>query len=273
METKAEKQELYLSRLEKESKKIQPVRTNQFIPIEMVVGVNKAIQTFGKAPEDVSDDIKIRCLDRYVVYDDHVNLTIEVFQFIVLFIRMFPSWDEAYYAHLTDAETEEKLAELRADGSLDPADRSKEYNESLHDEHYYMVRYRPTKMYSHLLYLISKKFDYPYPRVLARDEDIRIRRERFISPEMSIRTPFGRDYLFLSYHEKESGMRIGSYFNVGNACIVCLKEEDVMFCSICKEAVYCCGEHQKQDWPNHKKICTPPRGPLLSSPPPSSIKK
>lgn len=39
-------------------------------------------------------------------------------------------------------------------------------------------------------------------------------------------------------------------------CVVCGKTKGLKKCSRCKIAFYCGVEHQKQDWPNHKKVCS-----------------
>ncbi|XP_037828330.1 SET domain-containing protein SmydA-8 [Lucilia sericata] len=41
-----------------------------------------------------------------------------------------------------------------------------------------------------------------------------------------------------------------------NPCTIC-KTETKNSCSNCKQVFYCCVEHQKQDWKNHKKNCHP----------------
>lgn len=41
-----------------------------------------------------------------------------------------------------------------------------------------------------------------------------------------------------------------------NPCAIC-KTETKNSCSNCKQVFYCCVEHQKQDWKNHKKNCHP----------------
>lgn len=40
-----------------------------------------------------------------------------------------------------------------------------------------------------------------------------------------------------------------------NQCAVCKKEQGVTACTGCYIKHYCGSEHQKADWPNHKKLC------------------
>ena len=41
-------------------------------------------------------------------------------------------------------------------------------------------------------------------------------------------------------------------------CNLCGKPsgEKVLACSVCRSVFYCCREHQKGDWKNHKAICS-----------------
>ena len=59
---------------------------------------------------------------------------------------------------------------------------------------------------------------------------------------------------YLKYKTKYLAMK---YQLGGNNCIVC-GVEATHFCARCKKAYYCSPEHQKSDWPNHKKVCTKP---------------
>ena len=45
--------------------------------------------------------------------------------------------------------------------------------------------------------------------------------------------------------------------NTTKTCNVCGKEA-TKFCSKCKLIYYCCVEHQRSDWKNHKKTCLTP---------------
>lgn len=45
--------------------------------------------------------------------------------------------------------------------------------------------------------------------------------------------------------------------NSDHACVVCGSKENLKRCTRCKGAVYCCREHQIQDWPSHKTTCSP----------------
>ena len=47
--------------------------------------------------------------------------------------------------------------------------------------------------------------------------------------------------------------------NLELKCAVCQSMETLKRCTRCKEAVYCCRQHQIQDWPLHKATCTPNR--------------
>lgn len=40
-------------------------------------------------------------------------------------------------------------------------------------------------------------------------------------------------------------------------CVVCDSKENLKRCTRCKGGVYCCRQHQIQDWPSHKVACTP----------------
>jgi hypothetical protein len=53
---------------------------------------------------------------------------------------------------------------------------------------------------------------------------------------------------------------VDNYFNVdlSRQCRVCCKSQNLLRCSRCKQARYCCREHQLEDWPHHKLKCTPP---------------
>jgi hypothetical protein len=39
-------------------------------------------------------------------------------------------------------------------------------------------------------------------------------------------------------------------------CVVCGKQENLNRCKACKVAKYCCVDHQRQNWPEHKKACS-----------------
>ena len=39
-------------------------------------------------------------------------------------------------------------------------------------------------------------------------------------------------------------------------CVVCQKEEQDKPCSACKAIYYCSVEHQKQNWQQHKQVCS-----------------
>eukprot|EP01080_Neovahlkampfia_damariscottae_P004054 gene4054-7343_t len=44
--------------------------------------------------------------------------------------------------------------------------------------------------------------------------------------------------------------------SVSNICNECeVKKNDMQVCSACKQVSYCMKEHQKTNWPNHKKLC------------------
>ncbi|XP_048734188.1 egl nine homolog 1-like [Ostrea edulis] len=45
--------------------------------------------------------------------------------------------------------------------------------------------------------------------------------------------------------------------NSDHACVVCGSKENLKRCTRCKGAVYCCRQHQIQDWPSHKTTCSP----------------
>jgi len=66
---------------------------------------------------------------------------------------------------------------------------------------------------------------------------------------------------YLKYKTKYLAMK---YQLGGNNCIVCGTEAK-NFCSNCKKAYYCSPEHQRIDWPEHKKVCKKPTASVEST--------
>lgn len=46
-------------------------------------------------------------------------------------------------------------------------------------------------------------------------------------------------------------------------CSICQAKDSLLRCSRCKNKWYCSSEHQKQDWPEHRGVCRPPREVLV----------
>lgn len=53
-------------------------------------------------------------------------------------------------------------------------------------------------------------------------------------------------------------------------CPICHQRESLLRCSMCKTRWYCGPEHQKMDWPRHKRECKELRAGLVLSPKPST---
>jgi hypothetical protein len=230
--------------------KIQPLKSTKYVPKEMLEGIAKSLATFDN-PELVTDETKIKYTDRYVVYDNDENLTMAVFQVLVYWIRRF-SWEDSYVARFTDDQTEKQLTRVLPILQIGV---SPEYSESLQEDHYYMQRYIPSPSHGSALKHLSELTGVAFHKLIARDMDMRIRKDRFISPTQSIRTSYGVDYLYLRYYDKDAKRFKGGIFNIGNSCIICFKEKQFFKCVRCGEATYCSIEHQKRDWPRHKGEC------------------
>ena len=65
---------------------------------------------------------------------------------------------------------------------------------------------------------------------------------------------------YLKYKNKYLALK---YQLGGNNCIVC-GAEATNFCASCRNAYYCSRDHQRIDWPNHKKVCTKPTAPTAT---------
>lgn len=61
----------------------------------------------------------------------------------------------------------------------------------------------------------------------------------------------GKNSLSLSTMDKDAKT------NQDLRCVVCDSKENLKRCTRCKGVVYCCRQHQIQDWPSHKVACTP----------------
>jgi hypothetical protein len=200
----------------------------------------------------LDDAIRIEKIDRYIAYDWDKRLTYRVFQHIIYWIKRY-SWDEAYEERDDEDSTYRRLEEYKS--SLLEKNLTEQYYQSIYEELYQTARYKSRVKYDMLQHWLSYNTGYPLNCIKAKDLDLRLRKEWFLSPNHSITTPYGRNYLYLRYYDTEKKEYTGCFTNVGDSCIVCLKERELMYCSRCKEACYCSREHQKKDWSRHKSDC------------------
>jgi hypothetical protein len=234
---------------EEELKLIKCIEDYRFIPKKMQEGVLKSLELFEKGDIlTITDEEKINFVDRYLIYDKTNHFNMEVLKYLIYSVRYY-SWDECYQSAMSDEEAIEKLNDLV------PICETDIYLDSLYEDFYHFVRYSPTKAFKTYLKTIATKFNIHHDLLIGREMDMRLRRHKFLSPEHSIRTPYGKDYLFIHYFNKERNACEGGLICIGFACIVCFREQGIFFCSRCQEAVYCCKEHQQKDWPNHKSNC------------------
>lgn len=226
-------------------------RTAKYIPLEMVDAVKKGLDMINNPSKAGSGGVldRVSYIDRYIVYDTSPLLTLEVLKYIIFWIKHY-SWDDAYIECMSDEMAVRKVQEYKEMAVCDGA-----YFDAMYEDLYSVTRYVPNKSYRLLLKWLSHKTSYPYRDIILKDIDIRIRKEMFLSPEFSITTKYGRDYIYIRYYDNESGAFQGCFINVGESCLICLKQTSLMQCSRCGEAHYCCKEHQKRDWQRHKKEC------------------
>ena len=233
--------------------KICSVVNKKYIPSAMLDGIKKSIATFAD-PCMATDETRINYTDRYVIYDDDHHFTLDVVKHLVYWIKRY-TWDETYRAIMTDEEAEEKM-KRRMTILKEVLGLSEEYAEDQHEDSYYMTRYLPNQEHAKRLKWLSERSGVAHHKLIARDMDIRIRKDRFLVPEKSIHTSYGKDYLFFRYANRELKKYEGSIINVGESCIICTREKNIMHCGKCNEAVYCSREHQKEDWKRHKLECS-----------------
>lgn len=194
--------------------------------------------------------IRTNYIDRYIVYDDNNGFDHYVVRCLIYWIRTTPVWEEVYEKYRDDTEAVDWVQTITLLNK-----ESAEYNETLIDELMCIVAHRPIDKHAERLRRLSELTGYAYSSILARDMDIRLRKERWFSPEQSIRSSSGRSYLLFRFYLNEKyHPYVWAIFEIAASCIVCGKEDGLFQCT-CKNAFYCSRKHQISDWSEHSKTC------------------
>lgn len=236
---------------------ISAVKTERYVPSGMRKGILNANLALG-CKSLVEQPLFAQSLARYVVYVADPNVTFEVFRYLIYWSMRY-TWDEAYCVAV-DEEYAYACMKLSDDTLGVIASQSPGTHicyEMANELRYSLTRYEPT--YQHCLRLLAlSQVSGVCMSTLKRIEmDIRLRRERFTSPDYSIRTRHGRDYLFVRYTDTALQRYEGCIVNVGASCIVCGKDNhcNPIVCSRCGEAAYCCNVHRRRDITRHRTEC------------------
>jgi hypothetical protein len=235
-----------------EGSSVEKILFPKYIPSHMKEGIRIAMDACA-VDGGLTDEIRIKYFDRYVIDPHYKRFVFLNFQYIIEWIQKY-SWEECYKAQMSEekcnTQVERTKAFLISNGMM-----TEKYIDSMMDDLYYSGRYKPSLAHGKRLLWLSEKTNTPFIEIIGRDMDIRVRRDRFLSPDHSIRTSFGADYLYLLYFDNEANEHKGCLVNVGRVCIICLKENNLVYCGRCKEATYCSKKHQTEDWGRHKKEC------------------
>ena len=63
------------------------------------------------------------------------------------------------------------------------------------------------------------------------------------------------DFYFKNSKQRKINLETSKPLLNNNKCEICNSKLNLSFCGRCKSIYYCSKEHQKQDWPEHKKNC------------------
>lgn len=236
--------------------RICAVKSERYIPAQMRIGVANAKLALS-SKRLIEQPLFAQSLARYVIYVDDMNVTFEVFQYLIYWVTRY-SWDEAYCVATDEDHVYQCMALAdETTGVVAAQSPGTRICYEMADElRYSMERYEPT--YSHCMRLtaLSRESGVLMHTLKRLDLDIRLRRERFFSPDLSIRTCHGRDYLFIRFADKSCQRYKGCFVNVGAACTTCgVEKQNPVVCARCQEAVYCCDAHRRADIARHRTEC------------------